>query len=741
MKNTKKNLAFLLLFVMLVSCSTRKDAFLNKNFHALTTKYNVLFNGEQAFNKGLEEIKSKHQDNFWKRLDIEPITFDERAIQAPKFTPQNPNGSVEEENVSQTPFEKAEEKARKAIETHSMNIRGKERNRQIDDAFLLLGKARYYTQRFVPALEALNYVIANYPDADLINETRVWRAKTNIRLENEKLAIESLKFLLDTENKEELPDEIKEQAHTAMAMAYVKTDSIEKVIKHLKLATQTHENREQTARNLFILGQIYSDLNHKDSAQIVFKELADFKKMPYKYRIHSNIELVKNTSADSSSTALIKRFKKLIKNRDNRPYLDELYYQIGVLEENQDSITDAIAYYNKSLQTKNGSNYQKTYTFEKLGNIYFKDANFVKASSYYDSVLQVADENYKNEKRIRKVKRRHKALASLNVYENTLKINDSILDIVAMSKEQQEQYFQNYIDKIKKQDEALAQQKLNAISFGNSFGGGSSVSVNNSGKWYFYSTQSKAFGAGEFQRVWGNRPLEDNWRWSDKTEISADSNEEENVEDEVKKRYELSTYLDRIPKDKIGIDSLTTQRNEALYQLGLIYKEQFKNPQLAIKNLERLQTLNTDKRLELPINYHLYQIYSSLNNSKANKYKSVILNTYPDSKYAQIIKFPNKKLKQEESVDATEKTYKEIYYLYKKDKFAETINKIDAVLPTIQGSFLIQKFELLKAYAIGKTQDKEKYKKAMEFVALNYANTQEGKKAKEIVKKLELPNP
>jgi hypothetical protein len=54
-------------------------------------------------------------------------------------------------------FELAETKATKAI--HSMNIDGRERNFQIDEAYLLLGKTRYYDQRFIPALDAFNYII------------------------------------------------------------------------------------------------------------------------------------------------------------------------------------------------------------------------------------------------------------------------------------------------------------------------------------------------------------------------------------------------------------------------------------------------------------------------------------------------------------------------------------------------------------------------------------------------------
>jgi hypothetical protein len=39
-----------------------------------------------------------------------------------------------------------------------------EKNFQIDEAYLMLGKSRYYDQRFIPALDAFNY-ITNIPTA------------------------------------------------------------------------------------------------------------------------------------------------------------------------------------------------------------------------------------------------------------------------------------------------------------------------------------------------------------------------------------------------------------------------------------------------------------------------------------------------------------------------------------------------------------------------------------------------
>ena len=739
MKNTKKILITFITFATIYACGTKKDTFLSRNYQALTTKYNILFNGKEALRQGIEGINNKYKDDWFQQLPIEAIDFEEDKIAIPAFRNNGPGAGFggannKEEQKELTTFEKAEDKAVKAIQKHGMNIDGIERNRQIDDAYLLLGKSRYYSQRFVPAVEAFNYVIANYPHANLIAETKIWRAKANIRMDNEDTAIETMKLLLVVRDTLEanLPDRIKEQGHTALAMAYVKSDSLQKAKKHLHLATRTLENRDQAARNLFVLGQMYAGENKKDSASQVYRKLVNFKKAPYKYKIHANIELARNSTSDSSSVALLETFQKLIKNRDNRPYLDELYYQTAVLHQNNDSIDLALENYNKSLRAKNGGDKQKTFTYEKLGDLSFKADAYQQASAYYDSVLQVTKDTL--DLRIRRIKRKHKNLASLIKFEEVVATNDSIVRIASLSEEDQKQFFETYIEKIKKADEDAAQLRLNQLAFGNAGGGLQSAKK---GNWYFYNNQSLSFGKTEFQKIWGTRKLEDNWRWSEKATIGGPTQDSTKVT-KANSKYDLETYLSAIPTDKIVIDSLKTDRNQALYELGLIYKEQFKNQNLAKERLERVASLQPAEELILPINWHLYQIYINLGVAeKSELHKSIILTKYSDTKFAQIIQNPNKKFEEEEvAATEVENTYKEMYYLYKEDKFEEVITKINEFVLTIPNSELVPKFELLKAFAIGKFKDKEAYKVALEFVTVSYGNTEEGKKAKSILTQL-----
>jgi len=739
MKYIKKILLFTLLCGALYACSAKKDTVISRNYHALTSYFNILFNGEEAFEKGIEGINQGYKDDWFEQLPIEPIVFDERKITVPTFKNNSPGAGFRGNNKKEVakeagPFERAEEKAVKAIQKHGMNIDGLERNSQIDDAYLLLGKARYYSQRFIPAIEAFNYVIANYPDANLIAETKIWRAKANIRLDNEEFAIESMRLLLFVKDTLEVDfaDEIKEQANTALAMAYLKSDSLQNVKKHLNLAIRTQENVSQAARNMFVLGQMYANENKKDSAALVFNKLTAFKKAPYKYKIHANIELAKNASNDSLSSSILIRLKKLIENRDNRPYLDQLYYQVAMLHEKKDSISTAVVYYNKSLRAENGGSKQKSFTYENLGNLYFKDSEYQFASSYYDSVLKVSSDSLNL--RIRRVKRKYKNLASLIKFENIVAINDSIVRIASLSKKEQEDFFQNYIANLKKKDEEAAQLRLNQIAFGGD--SGNSLQSLKQGKWYFYNTQSLGFGKTEFQKIWGNRQLEDNWRWSAKRIVSSKS-KDSTATVVADTRYDLVSYLETIPTEKGKIDTLKIDRNQALYELGLIYKEQFKNPEYAIQRLERVAALNPRKELILPINWHLYQVYENLGETqKAAVYKNLILTEYSNTVFAQIIKNPEKKFEEDVKVNELETTYKKVYYLYKKGAYEKVLIRVNNLLPTIAYSKLKPKFELLKAYAIGKHQDRETYQQALEFIAVNYGNTDEGKKAKEILKQL-----
>ena len=127
------------------SCSRKKDRFLNRSWHSVNTKYNVLFNGNVALESGKTAVIAAYKDNYWEILPVERLQITDDIVSSDKA--KNPS------------IELAEVKAVKAIQKHGMNIKGKEKNPQIDEAYMLLGKARYFDNRFIPAQEAFNYIL------------------------------------------------------------------------------------------------------------------------------------------------------------------------------------------------------------------------------------------------------------------------------------------------------------------------------------------------------------------------------------------------------------------------------------------------------------------------------------------------------------------------------------------------------------------------------------------------------
>ena len=65
--------SLLLVFFILISCSTSKDRFLNRKYHKVTTKYNVLYNGKEAFKIGKKILEDVYEDDFFNLISVEPI--------------------------------------------------------------------------------------------------------------------------------------------------------------------------------------------------------------------------------------------------------------------------------------------------------------------------------------------------------------------------------------------------------------------------------------------------------------------------------------------------------------------------------------------------------------------------------------------------------------------------------------------------------------------------------------------
>jgi hypothetical protein len=718
--------------LIFVACSTKRNTFISRNYHALTTRDNVLYNGNLALDKGIIDLKSQYNDNFWAILPVERMQASEEQMLPGQTKNQN--------------FEKAETKATKAIQKHSMNIDGSEKNPQMDEAHLLLGKTRYYDQRFVPALEAFNYVLYKYPTSSRIQEVKIWREKTNMRMDNDATAVVNLKKLL---GEIKFKDQIFADANAALAQAYLNLEENKNALAKLKIATDFTKSNEEKARYRFIEAQIYERLGHKDSAYAKFQEVIDMnRKSARQYVIQAHAHQAAQFDYKKGDTiAFLEKYRLLLKDRENRPFLDVLNHQMALFYDKQNKPKVAIVYYNKSIKKRSNDSYLVASNYRNLADIYFNKAKYVLAGKYFDSTLTVLNSKTREYKLITK---KRENLEDVIKFEGIAQRNDSIIKIASLSKEGKEKYYKEYIDALKKEDAktaAAVEAKLKDSKTKDAAGSDNAsasksattkaitpVSLNpgSGSTFYFYNPSTVSFGMVEFKKKWGDRAHVLNWRLA-KEAIKDDKNPEDNKEaqadadnpsKEVNEKYSVNYYIKQIPSSSKILDSIAKERNFAYYQLGVIYKEKFKEYQRAADKLEKLLDNKPEERLVLPSMYTLYKVYEIIDKEKALAMKSKIIAQFPDSRYAQILSNSGGGTL---ASSTPEVAYNELFRDFEKEKYREILPKLEQAIDQFTGEDMLPKFELLKANVVGKLKGVAEFKKALNYVALTYPNSEEGK--------------
>lgn len=767
MRKTIVSYFFTLSAVLLcLACSVKKDKLINRGFNAMTAKYNILYNGDLAYEQALLDLHNNYFDNYWEILPIERINleidptkeFQKGMSLDSKIGSVLDNFSVsgltqggKEDPLDQGEgFERAENKATKAIQKHSMYINGRERNWEMDNAYLLLGKARYYDGRYIPALEAFNYIMYKYPDGAFIDQTIIWREKTNLRLSYEDIAIKNLNEFL-AEKKGRLSKKDESDANAVLAQAYINIEQYDNAIGSLKRAIELCKDVNTKARYLFVLGQLYTLGGKKAEAYHAFSQIVDFnRRVPRVYRIQSFAHqfALQDLSA-RDSVSFLKKYNKLLQDRENRPFLDVLNRQVGLFYQDIGNDKQALNYLKRAVKEYKQDTQLKANNYISIAEIYFNNSGYAQSGSYYDSALAILPGKYKDRFRLEK---RRDALRDVVAYEKIANTNDSILRLVEMSIAQREEYFTKHIQDLRDEDFRRLQATLkagnrdsnvdyfNMASFGDAINESLSQSNSQAGvksSFYFYSAQASTQGKAEFKRKWGNRALEDNWKWAssrpDKKESQQDLQEslqqENTIGEPIDDRYNLEFYLSSVPTDLQQIATLKKDRDFAYFQLGSMYSDRFKKYQMAADKLEKLLDFVPAERLVLPAMYKLYKIYLEIDPSKAQLVKQQIIAQYPQSRYAKLLQNVRRDLIDDLS---PEQRYTQVYRIYQSGDLDKAYTAVQDVLENYDNDF-ISMFELLKAQIIGQKYGLQAYKEALNFIALTYSSTPEGKKAEELL--------
>ncbi len=689
----RKVVLFCTVILVTVGCSTKKDAAINRFYHKTTAKFNPLFNGEEALRYGLLDVTLNHNDNYWLRLPVDPYIL--------------PEPYASEEVATNEFFDRAQDKAILTVQKHSMLIKGDQRNNQIARAYLLLGKARYYNGKYLQAIEAFTYLVKNMPGDDLAVEAELWRSKSYLALgQHDRAARE----LINISFSGALNNEQYAVSQAALADALLREEKDSLATEPLTKAFATEKSAYKRGRYAYLLGQLYEDLNYADSAIVAYQYVLDLnRRLPRELWIHARLAQLKNNTPNDEET--LKAYTRLLRNDEDRRFRDKIHYFYGIyLLKGADTI-NAETELNASLQTKTNDTYLKSLIYEQLALNRLYQVAFVKAGAYLDSTLQNLTAQTQ---RYRKVARQRKKLNDIITYEKTITETDSLLLLMDIPEEAQKAVVDAYIEKI---IAAKAEVKTDEEATG---------SLPTLGDFYFYNSRQVTNGKLRFQQNWANIALADNWKYDPTKSIAAEeeTSEIEDAVEAIDPALDPKTYLSQIPPPEAR-DSLQLLQNEAYYQAGLAYKEQFLIKDFAIDRFNSLMAANPAMRYIPPTLYHMYELYDD-NPAEQRKWRSRILAEYPESDYAKIIQNPEALT---QTLAANQAAISAAREKFNNQEFKAVIKESERFIPQLRDKELQAVWALLRATALGRLDGLEVYKNALTSLVETYPKTQGAQKA------------
>tara|TARA_B100001250_G_scaffold414364_2_gene452241 strand:- start:59 stop:2626 length:2568 start_codon:yes stop_codon:yes gene_type:complete len=709
MKNKNRSIYFFVTLVFWVvcflGCSTQKDALVNRMYHQINTKYNGVFYANIHLEAGIKKITSNHKDNYKEILSI------------------NTYGDLKTAKTAQSSLDKAIEKSTLAIKQHSMDIAGDEKNKLVDDAYLIIGKAKFYKQEYISAVNTFNYIIRKSKNTETQSEAAIWSTLCQQELNNKESLRQSI---IKLEEDYYLSGDQEAVLFEIKAELAIKEKNYERAQDYIFRAIKQSKNQNKKTRCYYILGQISVLTQDYNNAMGYFDKV--IKKNP-KYDMVFSSKLKKANSflpGSDDFDALKKDLDKMLKDKKNKEYQDQIYFVLGSVEMRRNDTVSAIYSFEKSAQVSLDNNLQKTDAHYILANIFWNQKSYIKAYNHCDSASQLIESKDQRNDEIKNMLRSSKKIADLY---NTINYNDSIILLARLPEKERNQIIDDFIQSLKKQEEQNKQESMRGSGGGrfNSYEfdkqAQNNLNMTSGGGWYFYNPSAISLGYSEFLSRWGNRKLEDNWRRKNKNQIIneeiLDGENSLSLPDE-KEKYSRDYYISQLPIDEEEQLRLFSKIETAYYDLSGVFKEDIGDYDQSIELYNQLMTRFPSTDYRQLIYFDLYNIYNLKNDTLQSKlFLDKIELEYPESNFLQI-------LQGEGPMNSQYAKDKDIYeqahdlYVEFTEKSCEELHAIFASNP--QNKFIAQ-IELLNAFCQAKKEDKKAFILTLEQIQKKHPET------------------
>jgi outer membrane protein assembly factor BamD (BamD/ComL family) len=704
--NKKYFLYITLICGILLGCSQYSNSPLSVGFHNVNAKYNALFQANIKMQEAEKILFDAHKDNYSQQLPI-LIPID-----------SNSAGAVGEQLTA-------------IIKKASLVAERHQNSKWLDDAYVLIGKARLMKADYKNAIETFKYVNTNATsdkarDAALIGLMRAYTEQgeyqTGLRVA-ELLREEPL----DKENTRDFYltkaylHQLKGEYETSVAI-------IEEALPYMK-------KNEQKARVLYAAGQMYEGLDEKDAASEMY--LAVNKSRPsYDLGFYAKL----NNALVLGQTA---GFEKLLKDSKNKDLQDKIYEAMSMVEMRKGNSKDGVKFLQASAH--NSQNLQQLpYTFLKLADLYYnKMGNYEMAAAYYDStasLLSPQDPAYK------RVIEKQRSLGDFVKQNTIIKTEDSLQKLAKMNPAQLEKVLEKVVLDRKAKQEADLRKAQEVVNRGLQQGKSNTDIFTDPNKtsWYFTNPIAQQQGKTSFTTVWGTRALEDNWRRKSKDNALSFDNPTNNAQatnnnnnfknlsipQDLGIKADVAELKAKIPFSAEALTASQKRKEEASFELGKVYKFKLNEPRNAVISFEHFLS-DFPKSSHEPEALYLLCLLNEDNPAGKETYRKRLMKDYEDSYFARLLNRNTNETLSTGKESEAQKLYAEAYDYYTQSNFTDAQTFIETGLKQYPNSQIEDKFVFLKTMLLAKTQSVEVYQKALKNFITDYPKSQLISMAKE----------
>lgn len=744
---------------LLASCSAKKNTAATRKYQAFITRYNVYFNGDQHFKETLADMERKYEDDYTDFLFPHPAEA--------KGDPKAPQPSGD--------FKRSIEKAQKAIQLHSIKKRPKRKsgkqseeykkwlkreefNPFIHNAWLMMAKSQYLNGDFSGAAATFYYISRHFSWLpDVVTEAQLWQARSYVafdwvneaetvfrRIKPEQLTSGKLKALYDFVD----------------ADIAIRRDDYAAAIEPLK-RTIARTSGAQKVRLRFLLGQCLAREGRKEEAFKAYKQAAAGGGTTYRTKLNARIKQSEVYSGKDIKPE-VRALKRLTALDRNKTYLDQIYYAIGNLYLSRNDTANAIANYILASDNSERNGIEKAINNVTLGQLYFAQGRYDLAQPRLSEAVPQLPESYPD---YLVLKRRSDVLDELAVYSQNVVLQDSLLRLSAMPEEEQLKVINKIIDDLKKKEkeeaEEAARAEHEAEAAANNKGDTSANAPtqfqmgSKDDSWYFYNSATVSAGRTAFQRLWGARKLEDNWRRRNKSSFSfddfssadgADAAEDDSTptdgaegtdsgktegdggKDESAERAQdphyPEYYLAQIPKTDEEKATANEVIQEGLYNMGSILKDKLEDFGAAQKEWNTLLTRYPDNIYRLDVYYNLYLMLMRMERPDlAEKWRGLILSDFADSKYGQALRDPDYVENLRRMPQDQQQMYDRAYDAYLNNRNAEVHDAYSEMMRKYPVSDVMPKFMFLHALAYVTEKKPDEFNSTLRELLERYPDT------------------